>query len=250
MNLVDGFCHKTLLQDIALRNLDYILIVSSHSITGASLDNLANLEKSLDSRSSEPWSYRRLPTPTATFPAIIDSEEDDSDNELQRTRDSHKKESKSKIEKDHRLLDRFLQSNDDTDQATSKQVRALRKKLQQIEMLEEKLSKGHSLDDQQIAKLQTRLSLESSLAELGVPMETLQTKAYSSVLSDGKGIKKAEVSKKQRKKSKQKVAQVEVDSVDCVIGLELNSIKGFLGVEISQIQNKVKFSKLLVFFNG
>jgi hypothetical protein len=31
----------------------------------------------MDSKSSEPWSYCYLPTPTAAFPSIIDSEEDD-----------------------------------------------------------------------------------------------------------------------------------------------------------------------------
>ncbi|KAH7846901.1 hypothetical protein Vadar_019431 [Vaccinium darrowii] len=120
----------------------YILTVSAHTIAGASLDVLAHLEKLLDSRSSEPWSYRHLPTPTATFPAIINSDGEDSESELQ-TRNNHTKKLTSKQERDHRL-DCFLQPND-TD--VNKQVPALRKKLQQIEMLEEKMSKGHTLDD-------------------------------------------------------------------------------------------------------
>ncbi|KAI8031505.1 Transcription factor RF2a [Camellia lanceoleosa] len=37
-------------QDIAIRNLDYILTVSAHAIATASVDILANLEKSLDVR--------------------------------------------------------------------------------------------------------------------------------------------------------------------------------------------------------
>ncbi|KAJ0855009.1 putative regulator of chromosome condensation 1/beta-lactamase-inhibitor protein II [Helianthus annuus] len=75
-------------EEIVIRNLDYIFTVSTHAFASASLDVLANLEKSLDSKSSESWSHRRLPTPTATFPAVINSEEDDSDNEFFRTRDN------------------------------------------------------------------------------------------------------------------------------------------------------------------
>lgn len=87
------------MQDIAIRNLDYIFTVSAHAIASASPDVLANLEKLLDLRSSEPWSYRRLPTPTATFPAIIDSEEEDSKSDLLRTRDNHSKKPASREER-------------------------------------------------------------------------------------------------------------------------------------------------------
>ncbi|KAG5556292.1 hypothetical protein RHGRI_006787 [Rhododendron griersonianum] len=173
-------------EDIVLRNLDYILTVSGHAIAGASVDVLAHLEKLLDSRSSEPWSYRRLPTPTATFPVIINSEGEDSESELQ-TRDNHTKKLTSKKERDRRL-DCFLQPQDND---VNKQVRALMKKLQQIEMLEAKQSSGHHLDDQQIAKLQTKSALESSLAELGLPVTPL-AKASSSVSPDGKGKKRTE----------------------------------------------------------
>ncbi|KAK4786722.1 hypothetical protein SAY86_010555 [Trapa natans] len=74
------------MQDIVIRNLDYIFAVSSQSIASASPEILANLEKLLDSRSSEPWSSRRLPRPTAVFPTILDSEEEDCENGLIRTR--------------------------------------------------------------------------------------------------------------------------------------------------------------------
>lgn len=228
-----------MLQDIALRNLDYILTVSGHAIASASVDVLAHLEKLLDSRSSEPWSYRRLPTPTATFPVIINSEGEDSESELQ-TRDNHTKKLTSKKERDRRL-DCFLQPQDND---VNKQVRALMKKLQQIEMLEEKKSKGHTLDDQQHAKLNTKSALESSLVELGVPTETIQEKVSSSVLLDGKGSRKVEASKKQRRKSKQKGAQVESESVSSGVDLERNRLKDFLDVQMSQVEYKVRFLKL------
>ncbi|XP_058204306.1 uncharacterized protein LOC131318502 [Rhododendron vialii] len=220
-------------EDIALRNLDYILTVSGHAIAGASVDVLAHLEKLLDSRSSEPWSYRRLPTPTATFPVIINSEGEDSESELQ-TRDNHTKKLTLKKERNHRL-DCFLQPQDND---VNKQVRALMKKLQQIEMLEEKKSKGHTLDDQQLAKLNTKSALESSLVELGVPTEAIQEKVSSSVLLDGKGSRKFEASKKQRRKSKQKGAQVEAESVSSGVDLERNRLKDFLDVQMSQVEDK------------
>lgn len=196
------------LQEIVMRNLDYIFTVSSHTIASASPDVLANLERLLDQRSSEPWSHRRLPTPTATLPAIINSEEDDSEIEFQRTRDKP-----LKMENVQRV-DSFLQPQDDSDKEISKVVRAIRKKLQQIEMLEDKQSNGHLLDDQQIAKLQSKSALESSLAELGVPVEISQNKESSSTLPEGKGSKKGKLSKKQRRKSgKSNTGPTEIESV-------------------------------------
>ncbi|KAH1077344.1 hypothetical protein GLYMA_19G113700v4 [Glycine max] len=199
---------KKYCEEIVMRNLDYIFAVSSHTVASASPDILANLERLFDQRSSEPWSHRRLPTPTATFPAIINSEEDDSEIEFQRTCDKP-----MKLEKVHRL-DSFLHPKDDPNKEISKVVRAIRKKLQQIEMLEDKQSNGHLLDDQQIAKLQSKSALESSLAELGVPVETSQNKESSSMLPEGKGSKKGKLSKKQRRKSgKSNIEQTEIEFV-------------------------------------
>ncbi|KAI5383815.1 hypothetical protein KIW84_070970 [Lathyrus oleraceus] len=101
----------------------------------------------------------------------------------------------------------FLQPKDDPDSEISKVVRAIRKKLQQIEMLETKQSKGHILDDQQMAKPQSKSALESSLSELGIPVETSQNKESSSTQPEGKGSKKGKSSKKQRRKSSNKSKQ-------------------------------------------
>lgn len=196
-------------------------------------------------RSSEPWCYRRLPTPTATFPAIINSEEEDSDSEFLRTREKHGKKSVSKNRIDPRL-DCFLQPKDDPNQGVCKQVRALRKKLQQIDMLEAKQSSGHLLDDQQVAKLQTRSALESLLAELGDPVDTTPEKTSFSCTSDVTGGKKVEASRKQRRKNKQMAAQVEAVTGKGQTDEEPNSLKGFLDVEISQIsKNKVRLPNFL-----
>ncbi|KAJ6826633.1 uncharacterized protein M6B38_371070 [Iris pallida] len=211
-------------EDIILRNLDYIFTVSAPVISSASPEVLAKLEKLLDARSSELWSYRRLPTPSATFPAVIYSEEEGDD------------EIGSLVPRDHKKpilksfgdprADLFLQGDSTADQAVSKQVRALRKKLQQIEMLEAKQFSGHLLDDQQIAKLQTRSSIVSALAELGFSHET-ETELHMPGLSDIKGNKKVEFSRKQRRKSKQKADQPESLAENCNISEEQNSIKGF-----------------------
>lgn len=230
---------------MVIRNLDYIFAVSAHAIASASPNILANLEKLLDTKSSEPWSYRRLPTPTATLPPVLNSEEEDSDSEYPRIRDNPK--SILKIYGDKRL-DCFLQPNDAGEQAVIKQVRALRKKLQQIDMLEAKQSSGHQLDDQQIAKLQTRFALESALVELGFPVE--RQREPSSPVVDGKGCKKVEASRKPRRKSKQKTSQLEVTtSLNYGYGEEEepHPVKGFLEIEISQVP-KQKVSCLSYLF--
>ncbi|KAK1409850.1 hypothetical protein QVD17_36379 [Tagetes erecta] len=219
-------------EEIVMRNLDYICTVSTHAFASASLDVLVNLEKSLDSKSSELWSHRRLPTPTATFPAVINSEEDDSDNEFFRTRDNNGEKMDSQKEGNQRF-DSFLQP-DDANHEIGKQVRALRKKLQQIEILEEKQSKGYHLDSQQIAKLQTRPMLENSLVELGVPVETIQAKSTSPV------DQKSEGTKKQRKKSRRKQPHSEDVHGSYESDAKLNIVKGFTPSEVPQVDQKEK----------
>lgn len=220
-----------LLQEIVIRNLDYIFTVSTNAIASTSLDLLVNLEKSLDSKSSESWSHRRLPTPTATFPAVINSEEDDSDIEIFRTRDDNNGE---KVEERNQRFDSFLQPYDPANQEIGKQVRALRKKLQQIEILEEKRSKGYHLDSQQISKLQTRPVLENSLIELGVPVETIGSKSTSPVDQKAEGTKK-----QKKKKSRRKATQGEEVNGSYEPDDRLNTVKGFSTSELSQVDQKV-----------
>lgn len=195
-----------------------------------------DLEKALDSRSSEPWSYRRLPTPTATFPAIVNSEQDDSENEYPRTRDSG---AKCHSSKDLVVRLDFLQPNDIVKEDISKQIRAMKKKLQQIEMLEDKLSEGHALDDQQIKKIQTRSTLESSLVDLGVPIETLQKHSSASVSGDEKGSKKI-LSKNQRRKNKHKVVEFEEVDGNHEINDKPDPLNNLLDLEISAVKHKVR----------
>lgn len=210
--------------------------MSAHTFAGSSLDILVDLEKLLDLKSSESWSCRQLPTPTATFPVIINSEDENGDDEMLRTRDDGTKGLMLCREEAQRL-DGFLQSNDGAVEGVTKKIRAFRKKLQQIELLEEKQSKGHLLDGQQISKLQMRSVLENSLAELGAPIETVQTKTSSAI--DERGSKKG-VSRKHRRKNKEKAAQKDEGSSDIAIDSEPGIKKGFLDTEVREATHKVQ----------
>lgn len=147
----------------------------------------------------------------------------------------------------YQRLDNFLHPVEDANQGICRQVRALRKKLQQIEILEEKQANGFHLDDQQIAKLQTKSSLESLLAELGLPVSSISTEAACPNFSDGKGNKKMEASRKQRRKSKHKVIEAEVLSGND--GINPNLVKGFSPLDMSQSKQKVRFSHPILLFH-
>ncbi|GJN24614.1 hypothetical protein PR202_gb12367 [Eleusine coracana subsp. coracana] len=182
-------------EDIAIRNLDYIFTVAAPSITNASPEILVNLERLLDEKSSEPWSNRRLPTMTATYPAVIDSDgQEDELGQLLTPRNHGKAASRSY---GMSSSESFLRKDGKAEQAVSKQIRAARKKLQQIEILEAKQRSGHQLDNQQLAKLESRAAIEGELAELGVPLE-----ASSVCPAEGRANRKPEVSKKQKRKNK------------------------------------------------
>lgn len=121
-----------------------LFVPQATTIASASTEILAKLEKLLDTRSSETWSYCCLPTPTATFTASINSDEEDNEKGFIRFRDDC--ENALKKHRDSNFVC-FPQSVNITDPAIFKQVRALKKKLQQIEILEAKQLNGHNLDD-------------------------------------------------------------------------------------------------------
>ncbi|KAG7575888.1 Ankyrin repeat [Arabidopsis thaliana x Arabidopsis arenosa] len=224
---------KKYCEDIVIRNLDFILTVSPQSIANTSPDVLANLEKLLDDRSSEAWSSRPLPTPTATFPVVIDSEEEESESDILRTRDNHVKPFSSIADGSTRM-DSFLQPEDELTLRNSKEVRALRKKLQQIEILEAKQSRGQHLDGQQIAKLQKKLDIESSLVELGIPVEeSPEAKSSTALPLDGKANKKG----KKKKKGKQRFLQVETYPDFGEVKVEIDTMQD---KEIEEISEAIK----------
>lgn len=225
---------------MAIRNLDYIFTAAAPSIINASPDILVKLEKVLDGKSAEPWSHRRLPTMTATFPAIIDSDEgEDYADQRGLVRARNNERNLSKINRESRT-DSFLLAGTDADQAVSKQVRALRKKLQQIEMLEQKQLSGLQLDNQQLAKVASRVTLVSELEELGSFYESELSQAFSGSV-DAKGSNKSEGSKKQRKNKQKTAAQLDTSSV---VSQEQNSdtgVKNSLALLISEVKVSISF---------
>ncbi|CAN1319621.1 Inhibitor of Bruton tyrosine kinase [Linum perenne] len=226
-------------EDIVIHNLDYLLTISLRAFTATALEILAGLETLLDQRSSEPWSYRRLPTSTAKFPAVVNSEEDDSDSEVPRTRDNHNNKYVCWGHGTNYRQDSFLHPVDEADQDHLKQVRALRKKLQQIEMLEEKQHKGYHLDSQQIAKLQTKLAIESSLAQLGVSVEIVEAKSLASTSSEMRSInKKQKASRKQKRNNKSKEEEPEMASGFSGNKVELDTVEELLDTDISPVSAK------------
>ncbi|CAK9191892.1 unnamed protein product [Sphagnum troendelagicum] len=154
-------------EDLVLRNLDYILTISPTTFAQIQPTLLAELEKSLDSHSTQAWSHRLLPTPSATLPAVVDSEEDESDASGTARRVLVHMDSGGYLTgRENAASQGFLLPLDGGNDAVVKQLRAVRKKLQQIEALELKQSRGHTLDTQQLAKLQTKFDLEEALLSL------------------------------------------------------------------------------------
>ncbi|KAG6430422.1 hypothetical protein SASPL_108488 [Salvia splendens] len=200
---------QNLLQEIVIRNLDYILAVAVQTFIGASFDILIDLEKLLDLKSSEPWSCRQLPTPTAKFPAILNSEDEKVEDDTLRTHNDGT-EGLNFCNEGSRRLDGFLQSDDAAVEGVHKRIRALRKELQQIELLEEKQSRGHLLDGQQISKLVMRSAVEIHLLSLVHQMKLFIQKhllklAINSEPGIGKGFLDAEV-RDETNKVKEKAA--------------------------------------------
>ncbi|KAL3696325.1 hypothetical protein R1sor_010401 [Riccia sorocarpa] len=160
-------------EELVLRNLDYVLTMAPVLFGHVRSALLAEVEKAWDDSSTQPWSHRRLPTPSATLPAVVDSEEEDDD---LRHRGGKRGGSLNGSLNDRTISEGFLRSVDENREAILKQFRAVKKKLQQIEALELKLSRGHSLDDQQLAKLRRKDELKEAIISLeaGVIPEPLE----------------------------------------------------------------------------
>jgi hypothetical protein len=184
---------------MVLHNLDYILAIAPMAFTHASPMLLADVEKALDATSSEAWSHRLLPTPTALFPAVVESEEDDNDPEF-----VSRRRSLSFFEPAKKGSEGIFHQESELDQARAKQVRALKKKLQQIEALELKQLRGHKLDHQQEAKLLTKQTLIDTI----LAIESGDAKVSKDDNFEASGVddfqEKVAVSRKQHKVRKKK----------------------------------------------
>eukprot|EP00249_Psilotum_nudum_P024626 c29240_g3_i1 orf=961-3504(+) len=151
-------------EDLVLHNLDYLLTISPVSFSNVRPSLLADVEKALDASSSQAWSNRRLPTPTATFPATVDSEDDSETVKFSQTRSISSMDNVNSGTGE--IFEGLFRQENEVDRAAVKHLRALRKKLQQIEALELKQAKGHYLDVQQLAKLQSKQAVEEAIAAL------------------------------------------------------------------------------------
>lgn len=151
-------------EDLVLHNLDYLLTVSPMAFAHVTPTLLAEVEKALDATSSQSWSHRLLPTPTALFPAVVDSEEEDCESGFfSRMRSLSFTESNMAGIETKRGSEGLFHQESGVDQAAAKQLRALKKKFQQIEALELRLSKGHVLDHQQLAKLEAKQAVKEAV---------------------------------------------------------------------------------------
>ena len=188
-----------LVQELVLHNLDYLLAISPMTFTHVSPTLLADVEKALDATSSQSWSHRLLPTPTALFPAVVESEEDDTDSEI-----ISRRRSLSFFEPVKKGSEGIFHQESELDQAKAKQVRALKKKLQQIEALELKQFRGHKLDHQQEAKLLTKQTLIDAI----LAIESGDATASIDDNIEGSGVQdfhaKMVVSRKQQSARKKK----------------------------------------------
>lgn len=190
-----------------LHNLGYILSISSSVFGQLRPALLADLEKALDASSVQAWSHHRLPTPTATLPAVIDSEEEDCGvGERVRGVDHHG--GCDNRSSDELVLPRVV------DEDILRQLRAVRKKLQQIEALEMKLAKGHFLDDQQYAKLRTKQDLENSLMllESGVMPKSVPKSNDGGNKVQSPDGKKTQDSQHRRKAGRKKKAVIDAST--------------------------------------
>ncbi|KAH7351537.1 hypothetical protein KP509_19G001900 [Ceratopteris richardii] len=198
-------------EDLALHNLDYILTMSPTAFANVTTALLADLEKALDSTSLQLWSYHRLPTPTALFPAVVDSEEDDcNSNFLSRMRSLSSSELNSvSVERESEGL---FNQECGMNHAVLKQLRALKKKLQQIEALEVRQSKGHVLDHQQIAKLETKAAVRDAILALDpgtvLPSGSREAELQFTIDSNMVGIQEKEIANKQKHGSRRKCKTV------------------------------------------
>eukprot|EP00850_Spirogloea_muscicola_P006477 SM000030S11486 [mRNA] locus=s30:883932:890292:- [translate_table: standard] len=169
-----------------MRNLGHILTVSPAQLAQRQPSVLASLEAVLAASSNQPWSYRSLPTSTGGPPVTIAADEEEEGLPEWNLRSGGRPE-QVQMNKSTRPtgtefaggehcrarpvlegspLGSFWQTPDDAQVVIGRHVRAVRKKLQQIEALEAKQGRGLPLDLQQKAKLRSKLELQDALKEL------------------------------------------------------------------------------------
>jgi hypothetical protein len=171
---------KAFSQAMVLRNLDYILMVTPTAILAQIRPSvLAELEGLMGSHVAQGgWVPRKLPCATSSKNVLVLEEEDDSG---ERARESRMR---SEAWEERVVMDvgqavgiglgRFLQQKDEL--GAVRRIRALRKKLQQIEALEARHGEGYALDAQQRAKVRSKEDIQLAVEALEQGREPLPPK--------------------------------------------------------------------------
>jgi hypothetical protein len=171
---------KAFSQAMVLRNLDYILMVTPAAILAQIRPSvLAELEGLMGSHVAQGgWVPRKLPCATSSKNVPILEEEDDNGKRARESRIG------SEVREERVVMDvgqavgiglvRFLQQKDEL--GAVRRVRALRKKLQQIEALEARHGEGYALDAQQRAKVRSKEDIQLAVEALEQGREPLPPK--------------------------------------------------------------------------
>ncbi|GBG63273.1 hypothetical protein CBR_g37359 [Chara braunii] len=158
---------------LVLKNLDYVLSISAPMWGQARLSILADLERVLAdyTTASDKWLNRRVPKPSGVPLSSLVLDEDDAGAECGPS-SAMQSWAGALVSSDRSVSEwpqsqgaalAFLHQYDGTPNAISKQLRTVRRKLQQIEVLEIRQAKGMVLDAQQLEKVGRKDEL---LAEL------------------------------------------------------------------------------------
>ncbi|GAQ82051.1 ankyrin repeat family protein / regulator of chromosome condensation (RCC1) family protein [Klebsormidium nitens] len=161
---------KAFCQAMVLRNLDYVLMVTPPGMLAQIRPSvLAELEGLMGCHVAQGgWVPRPLPCATASGnEPILEEEEGGSEKARESRNGSGEKEEKVVMDLGRAVglgLGRFLQQKDEL--GAVKRIRALRKKLQQIEALEARRGEGIALDSQQRAKLRSKEDIVAAVEAL------------------------------------------------------------------------------------
>lgn len=161
---------KAYCQAMVLRNLDYVLMVTPPGVLAQIRPSvLAELEGLMGCHVAQGgWVPRPLSCATASGnEPILEEEEGGSEKARESRNGSGDKEEKVVMDMGRAVglgLGRFLQQKDEL--GAVKRIRALRKKLQQIEALEARRGEGIALDSQQRAKLRSKEDIVAAVEAL------------------------------------------------------------------------------------
>eukprot|EP00898_Chlorokybus_atmophyticus_P005171 jgi/Chlat1/5655/Chrsp37S00872 len=164
---------KAYCQGLVLRNLDHVLLMVPHALRDVRPPLLAELE-ALMAAGEHGWHHR--PRPVLAVPPPLSEMEEEAANQAAWHRSPHSEPDScdQQLKEEDDTPAAMMSDGLDSDAVTVvRQARAVRKKLQQIAMLEAREAEGHQLDAQQRAKTRAKPALEAALQSLqqGTPLQ-------------------------------------------------------------------------------